>query len=821
MIRRTAMAVLAVGLVAQAAAGDVWDDLARYEYGDESKAGEAVETVLQETPVEEYGRLEKGLIRVVGDKDATQTGKAIACRMLQQVGSETCIPAVSTLLHDKVLSHYARLVLERLKSAKADAAMRKALDGAPDLVAIGLLGSLGERRDAEAVPLAARRARSSNPDVAAAGIKTLGKIGGTASAKALQALEPPKTLVPIQMQAMVACAPTLPAGEAAALCETVLAGSFSPARIAALRALASADGAKAAPRIAKAIQGDDAMLHKGALGIVAETKGEGLTRSMLDLLGDLPPDRKAGLVLALGSRGDKAALEPLTALIRSREEAVRDAAISAVGKLGDAGTVRTLLAIADSPALRTRVATAIARMTAEGIDAALVGTLKQPGLREAAIEASIARRCVAAVPALLDLVEADDAAVRKQAWAGLAALADADHMDALMTAVADAKEGDDLSAAEGAVKQVISRAEDKETCFKIVAAHFEDVPEATRSVILSLGPIAGGKEALELERRVLASGNKDLHGKALRALAAWPNASAAEALLKVARGADEKTDRLVALRGYIRIAGLETAKLSPAKRTEMLKTAMGLADRANEKKQVVAALQHAPTLEALEMLKAAMNNPALAAEGQMAAANLVWDLRTSHPDDALAVAQQLARSENRTVAKKARKTIADLSKDQVYIRAWRVSDVCLVEGKNGKAVHETVFPPEKDGKNVSWQRLAKGIGKETINLEQAVGSINRCGVYVQTTLVSPADQPVRLELGSDDGIKVWLNGKLVHDHWTTRPCRPGEDVAKADLKKGKNVLLLKVTNEGSHWAFSCRVTRPNGLPVEGLKVRPQ
>ena len=120
MINRIAITVAVLALAAQVAAGDVWDDLAKYEYGDEPNTGEAVEKLLQDTPVAEYGSLEKGLIRVVAAADATQTGKALACRMLQQVGTEACIPAVSALLGDEVLSHYARLVLERLKSAKAD-----------------------------------------------------------------------------------------------------------------------------------------------------------------------------------------------------------------------------------------------------------------------------------------------------------------------------------------------------------------------------------------------------------------------------------------------------------------------------------------------------------------------------------------------------------------------------------------------------------------------------------------------------------------------------------------------------------------------------
>ena len=659
MINKIAIAFMICGLATQVLFGA---DLTNYEYGDESKAGEAVEKLLQETPVNQYGRIEKGLIGVVTAKNATQAGKAIACRMLQQVGTEKCIPAVSGLLGDEVLSHYARLVLERLKSGKANQAMREALEKAPDKVKVGLLGSLGECRDAKAVPLAGQLAQSDDPDVAAAAIQALGKIGGSQAAQRLAALKPGRVLVPVQMQAMVACAASLPGNEAAALCETVLAGTYSPSRLAALRALASADAAKAAPMIAKALKGDDLQLRKGALGIVADTKGEALTQAMLGLLAALSPERKAGLVLALGSRGDKAALDSVTKLIRSEAVVVRDAAIKTVSKLGDAGTVRVLLGMADSPDFRARVAEAIARMTADKVDEALVDALKEAGLRKAAIEASIARGCTAAVPGLLKLVKAADAATRKEAWAGLAALAGEDHMDAIMKVVVETRQAQDLAYAEEAVKKVTSRAEDKGRCFKVIAAYFDKVPDATKGVILTLGAVSGDAAALAMERKALASGNKALYGQALRALAAWPNASAAADLLKLAKGAPEKVDRLVALRGYIRIAGLKTARLTGAQRTQMLKTAMGLAQRTDEKKQVVSGLQNAPTLESLNMLKRYMGDPALRAEAEMAAANILWDLRKSHPAEVTAMAQELRKSKNKTVADKASKTISDLKK---------------------------------------------------------------------------------------------------------------------------------------------------------------
>jgi len=821
MIKRIAIAVIASGLLVQASVGDVWQDLARYEYGDESNAGEAVEKVLEETPVNEYGRLEKGLIGVVTSKDATQAGKAIACRMLQQVGTEACIPALSNLLGDEILSHYARLVLERLSCEKANQAMRDALEQTPDGVKIGILGSLGEVRDAKAVASAGKLARSGKPDVAEAAIHALGKIGGSQAAQTLASLKPARVLVPVQMQAMVACAASLQGDEAAALCETVLAGTFSPARIAALRALASADAAKAAPRIARAVKGDDLALGKGALGIVAETKGEVLTKAMVDLLGDLSPERKAGLVLALGSRGDKAALAGLTALIRSEAAVVRDAAITAVSKLGDAGTVRTLLAMADSDALRTQVAKAIARMTAEKIDEALAAALEEAALRKAAIEASIARGSEAVVPGLLKLVKQSDADARKDAWTGLASLAGADHMDAIMKALVELKAAEERSGAEDAVKKIIARAQDKAKCFQTIAGYYDRATDATKGVILGLGAASGDAAALEMERKALASGDKALYGQALRALAAWPNASAGKDLLSLAKGAPEKVDRLVALRGYIRIAGLDTAGLNDNERTAMFKTAMELAERTEEKKQILSGLQNVRTGEALDMLKTCMDDPALQAEAELAAANLIWELRSSHAAEATAMAKRLLQSKNKAVADRATATIADLSKTQIYVRAWLVSDVYRVKDKGGDAVHKTAFPPEKGDSGVTWKRLKKGGGKESTDLEKAVGRMQRCCVYVKTTLVAPSEQAARLEFGSDDGIKAWLNGTLVHDFWGKRGCTPGQDVAKVRLNKGPNVLLLKITNEDTHWAFSCRVRQEDGMPVEGLQVKPQ
>jgi len=660
--KRVLTMLAACVLMTHVSFGDVWQDIAGYEYGDDPNPCGQAELLLQETPVDRYGPVEQKLIAVAASKDATQAGKAVACRFLQQIGTEKCIPAMSGLLGDEILSHYARLVLERLKCAAADEAMRNALDKAPDKAKVGILGSLGERRDEKAVKAAARLASSADPAVAGAAIETLGKIGGREAAQCLSSMKPAKELVGVQMRAMAACAGTVSGRDAASLCRKVIDGPSGPWQIAAIAELTNADAARASYVISETIKSDDLKLRRGVLGIVSETKGRTLTRAMVDLLGKLPADRKAELIVALGSRGDASATGGIVKYITNEDAVVRNAAIKAVGKLDGVRVVQPLLAVADSTESADAAISAIVAMKDESVNAVLVDSLKTKIIRRAAIKACIARGCTEAVGDLLKLAKDRDADVSKEAWAGLAALADDEDMDSIMEIVIEVREAQDLVLAEGAIKEVFSRAQDRGKCFQTVAARYTEATEALKYVILDLGAAIGDSTALKLERNALASGNRELYTRALRALAKWPNKSAAEDLLTQAQSASETVDRIVALRGYIRIAGLKTAGLPDAERMKMFKTAMGLAQRNDEKKLIVSALRNVRSLESLGMLRRYIDDPAIQTEAQMSAANLIWDLRTKHPVEAALIAGQLANSKNKAVADRAKKTLAELEK---------------------------------------------------------------------------------------------------------------------------------------------------------------
>ena len=114
------------------------------------------------------------------------------------------------------------------------------------------------------------------------------------------------------------------------------------------------------------------------------------------------------------------------------------------------------------------------------------------------------------------------------------------------------------------------------------------------------------------------------------------------------------------------------------------------------------------------------------------------------------------------------------------------------------------------------------IGKRTWNkTESPDGSVNfigmgfpfsaNCAAYAFAYMFSEKTVPVKLLLGSDDGIAAWLNGTEVWRHSIQRGHIPREDAAAVRLEKGWNRLLLKISQQEGGWGFSCTIASPAGL----------
>jgi HEAT repeat protein len=117
---------------------------------------------------------------------ADEKAKADACLELARIGTKESVAPLAALLGDEKLSHMARYALEPIPDPAVDDALRAALGQLKGRLLVGVIGSIGVRRDAKALEPLEKLLGDSDSDVAQAAARALGNLGSPAAAKALE-----------------------------------------------------------------------------------------------------------------------------------------------------------------------------------------------------------------------------------------------------------------------------------------------------------------------------------------------------------------------------------------------------------------------------------------------------------------------------------------------------------------------------------------------------------------------------------------------------------------------------------------------------------
>lgn len=206
-------------------------DMSTYKFGQSRKSLVAIGNVVRDSynkPAERE-QLRKRLAGFLSS-DATPDSKRFACEQLSIIGTAEEVPALARLLTDEDLSHPARIALERIPDAAAGDALRDALSKTKGKLLIGVINSLGERREPASTSSLLPFLSDSDQVIAGAAAAALGKIGGREAVRALVAARPtasPK-LRPIIADALLACAERLLKNERKEAAKRIYEGLASP-----------------------------------------------------------------------------------------------------------------------------------------------------------------------------------------------------------------------------------------------------------------------------------------------------------------------------------------------------------------------------------------------------------------------------------------------------------------------------------------------------------------------------------------------------------------------------------------------------------------
>jgi HEAT repeat protein len=120
---------------------------------------------------------EEGKLIAVLNSDAPRKAKADACRELARVGTRVSVAPLAALLCNEELSHMARYGLEPIQDPAVDTALLDTLEKVKGRLLVGVIHSIGVRRDPRAVAPLVKRLDDPDPEVVQAAALALGRIG--------------------------------------------------------------------------------------------------------------------------------------------------------------------------------------------------------------------------------------------------------------------------------------------------------------------------------------------------------------------------------------------------------------------------------------------------------------------------------------------------------------------------------------------------------------------------------------------------------------------------------------------------------------------
>ena len=794
---------------------------------------------LPQRPASAAGAGEQEQLVAILRSDHSLQEKDQACSRLKWIGDARCVPALAALLTDDQLSHSARYALESMSVPEAETALLQALPKTSGSNRIGLVNSLAVRRDAAAAPALAALLSGTDTNAAAAAAMALGRIGGP---KALEALQTAWSAADTgaahlaETDGLLACANQLltEGKDSAAL--KIFRRLYDSAKTDGVRQAAYcgvilASGRHGVALVSQAIVGNDSASQGAALQVAATLKGADATKALAELLPKVQPPAQIALLQCLDLRGDPSAVPAVAQMAGSSDSETRLAAIKALGDLGG-GSVALLLA--ETAASATGSERSAARQALADLRHGNVTTVLLESFATArpAVQAELARalgdrRDLSAAPKLLEFAHSQNDSTRASSLQALALLAGPAQLPGLVQLTVQAPDDTARSEAADALNSACQRIESR-TGHCDTAALAKAARSGPLEARLALLPVcaeltqAPSRAAL---RAAVEDPDARVRQAALRALCDTRDGELLPDLLKVARNASDKKLRLLAVRGCVRLATREEGvRLSAAQKLAVLTNILGESPDAAEKRLLLSGLGAIAAPEALATATAMLDDDAVRPEAAQAVIQIAAALAGAEPDAAgAALKKVLALATDAATRDAAQAALTDVLKWSGFITRWQVAGPYLEKDKDYIALFDIAFPPEtSNSAAVHWREMPVNPDRSQawqMDLLQVLGGEQRVA-YARTWLFAPKTQKARLEIGSDDGVKVWLDGRLVHAHNVARALQPGSDNVEVTLNQGWNPLMLKVTQNNAGWGFCLRVTQPDGAPVAGLRASP-
>ncbi len=617
---------------------------------------------------------ESALIKVLESK-ASNREKSDACSKLKLIATGKSVSALAGLLTNQELSHSARYVLESLPDTKADKALRKALGKTSGDLQVGVINSIGMRRDADAVSDLGKLLRSTNQAAAIASAEALGRIGNASALKKLQGALPTSVGAPhlAQVDAILMCGNRLLAAgkrpEALKVFQALYISEPSgTVRQAVYSGMIAASSDGGLELTLAGIGRGDATSRAASLHAAAGLKGAEATKALADLAIATKASIQLALIECLVQRNDPVAAPAIVRLADNSEMSVRIAAIAALGSLGDESVIDLLVSRAASASGEERKAAqqALLQLNRGPITTRMLAMLHtdSPKIKSELLLALGGRGDSTATPTLLEIARHGKEDERAAALQAVGELADARQIPDLVQLVATADTDDIRSQAADALAGIYLRVpaakdQDVEPLVKAVTTGSAD----TRVALLPVCSELAQKTVREALRAAIKDSDARVRDAGIHAMVDTHDPDLLPDLLDLADGKSGDTIRPLAIRGCVHLTSQEDeVKIPKDTKLAAFKQLLQGKLTADDKRLVLSGISTVNDPQALDMALGLVNDPEVQVEAEQAVIEVCKLIRPAHTPRVRTTLNKLVAETKNADNRKAAQNLIDLLK---------------------------------------------------------------------------------------------------------------------------------------------------------------
>lgn len=777
-----------------------------------------------------------GLLEVAASREVHPEARRIALRHLALVGGEPEVSGLQALLAEEAVAEYAAAALARVPGEAATRAMIDGLAHGHPTIRVALLAALAERRASDAVPVAAKLAADADPEASGMALTALARIADAAAVAELRGL---LGTVPSDRRAQAASALI----EAAEIVSNdgrreegrsllaLLASEPLPtgSRSRLLWLQARLEPAMAAERVVQALLGADAAERRMAARLARSLPGPYLTRRLSALLTERDASSRLLILAILADRRDPVATRPVADLLRSPDVEVRTAAARTLGAIGGRDAVAPLVAAAGTGRgqLRETSLASLERMPGAGVDDALVEIVRSgaPDRKEVALSALTSRRFAGTAALAVRYLRHPAPGVVEAAARALREMGRPEYLAQVLDAALARPLAQRDPLLDTAAALALRIPDPARRAAPVLQRMRALKSPADRADLLGVAAMVGGAEALKAIRLALREPDRELRDAALQALCTWPSDEPLTDLRAVVLRPRDARERSIALRGFLQM--IAAGKSRTAVEAEGLyREALGLCKNAAEKRMVLGGLAALHTAGSLELVASLLGNREVAMEAEAALLQVAPATLAARTERTLALLRSVAASSSDVEHRARAQALVDLAPRMGdFLLAWEVSPPYERAGLSCLELFDTPFAPEIPAlaATVPWRLMPVLTNPEQPWLLDLLALYpgEQKVAYLRTRIWAASARDVLLELGSDDGAKLWLNGNVVFANNTQRAVAPAQERIKLTLRQGWNTLLLKITQNVMGWGAAARLSDAAGPSApSGVRVDP-